>query len=75
MNLQTLEWDDDLLDLMEIPRQVLPEIRSSSEVYGRAVGDLAGVPVAGVLGDQQASRCSSKPTSSALPWRSPPPPR
>jgi glycerol kinase len=55
MNLRTLEWDDDLLDLMEIPRQVLPEIRSSSEVYGRAVGDLAGVPVAGVLGDQQAS--------------------
>ena len=55
MNLQTLEWDEDLLNLMEIPHQVLPEIRSSSEVYGMAVGDLAGVPVAGVLGDQQAS--------------------
>jgi glycerol kinase len=55
MDLQTLEWDEDLLNLMEIPRQVLPEIRSSSEVYGMAVGDLAGVPVAGVLGDQQAS--------------------
>jgi glycerol kinase len=41
--------------LMKIPRQVLPEIRSSSEVYGKAVGELAGVPVAGVLGDQQAS--------------------
>ena len=40
---------------MEIPRQVLPEIRSSSEVYGMGVGDLAGVPVAGILGDQQAS--------------------
>jgi glycerol kinase len=40
---------------MEIPRALLPEIRSSSKVYGTAVGDLSGVPVAGVLGDQQAS--------------------
>jgi glycerol kinase len=55
MNLKTLEWDDDLLDVMKIPRQVLPQIRSSSELYGTAVGDLAGVPVASVLGDQQAS--------------------
>ena len=55
MNLQTLEWDEDLLDVMEIPRRVLPEIRSSSEVYGIGVGDLAGVPVASILGDQQAS--------------------
>ena len=55
MNLQTLQWDEELLDLMKIPAQVLPEIRSSSEVYGMAVGDLAGVPVAGLLGDQQAS--------------------
>jgi glycerol kinase len=55
MNLHTLEWDQDLLDLLEIPRALLPEIRSSSEVYGRAVGDLSGVPVAGVLGDQSAS--------------------
>ncbi len=55
MNLKTLEWDQDLLDLLDVPRQVLPEIRSSSEVYGTAVGGLAGVPVAGVLGDQQAS--------------------
>jgi glycerol kinase len=55
MNLHTLEWDEDLLELMKIPRQVLPEIRSSSEVYGKAVGELSGVPVAGVLGDQQAS--------------------
>ncbi len=55
MNLRTLEWDDDLLETMEIPRALLPEIRSSSEVYGTAVGDLSGVPVAGMLGDQQAS--------------------
>jgi glycerol kinase len=55
MDLNTLGWDDDLLELMEIPRALLPEIRSSSEVYGTAAGDLSGVPVAGVLGDQQAS--------------------
>jgi glycerol kinase len=55
MNLHTLEWDDDLLDAMAIPRALLPEIRSSSELYGTAVGDLAGVPVAGILGDQPAS--------------------
>jgi glycerol kinase len=55
MNLHTLEWDQDLLDLLRIPRALLPEIRSSSEVYGSAVGDLSGVPVAGVLGDQSAS--------------------
>ena len=55
MNLHTLEWDQDLLDLLRIPRALLPEIRSSSEVYGGAVGDLSGVPVAGVLGDQSAS--------------------
>lgn len=55
MNLHTLEWDDELLESLKIPRALLPEIRSSSEVYGAAVGDLSGVPVAGVLGDQQAS--------------------
>src|SRR6201986_288147 len=55
MNLYTLEWDDDLLEAMAIPRSLLPEIRSSSEVYGPAVGDLSGVPVAGIIGDQPAS--------------------
>jgi glycerol kinase len=55
MDLRTLEWDPELLELMRVPRAVLPEIRSSSEVYGTAVGALAGVPVAGILGDQQAS--------------------
>ncbi len=55
MNLHTLEWDDELLETMQIPRALLPEIRSSSEVYGSAVGDLTAVPVAGVLGDQPAS--------------------
>ncbi|WP_322507492.1 FGGY family carbohydrate kinase, partial [Anaerolinea sp.] len=55
MNLQTLDWDDELLDLLGIPRAILPQIRSSSEVYGYARGALEGVPVAGDLGDQQAA--------------------
>ena len=55
MNLHTLEWDDELLGPMKIPRPLLPEIRSSSEVYGKARGELSGVPVAGILGDQPAS--------------------
>ncbi|HVG92762.1 MAG TPA: glycerol kinase GlpK, partial [Alphaproteobacteria bacterium] len=56
MDLQTLEWDTELLRTFGIPRQVLPEIRSSSEVYGRvAQGPLKGVAVAGILGDQQAA--------------------
>jgi glycerol kinase len=55
MNLETLDWDDDLLGLMAIPRAMLPRIRSSSEVYGPARGLLDGVPVAGALGDQQAA--------------------
>jgi glycerol kinase len=56
MNLKTLQWDVELLRAFSIPAQVLPEIRSSSEVYGRvAQGSLSGVAVAGILGDQQAA--------------------
>jgi len=55
MNLETLDWDPDILSLMGIPRSMLPAIKASSAVYGKAVGDLAGVPVAGDLGDQQAA--------------------
>jgi glycerol kinase len=55
MNLATLEWDDELLAAMDVPRAVLPEIVPSSQVYGDARGDLAGVPVAAALGDQQAA--------------------
>jgi glycerol kinase len=56
MNLKTLEWDDELLQAFSIPRQILPKIRSSSEVYGRiAQGPLKGVAIAGILGDQQAA--------------------
>ncbi|HVC01905.1 MAG TPA: glycerol kinase GlpK [Steroidobacteraceae bacterium] len=56
MNLATLDWDEGLLRAFEIPRAVLPRIVSSSEVYGTAAGrPLAGVPLAGILGDQQAA--------------------
>ena len=55
MDLATLEWDPTLLDAIGVPPALLPEIRSSSEVYGVAKGVLAGVPIAGALGDQQAA--------------------
>jgi glycerol kinase len=55
MDLKTLDWDDDLLDAIGVPRPMLPEIRSSSEIYGPAVDPLDGVPIAGILGDQQAA--------------------
>src|SRR5688500_9387996 len=67
MNLHTLDWDDELLKLLDVPRAMLPEIKSSSEIYG-SVGargprpnsrgetpPLHGIPVAGDLGDQQAA--------------------
>ncbi len=55
MGLHTLDWDDELLDALGVPRQMLPEIRPSAEIYGEADGQLAGVPVAAALGDQQAA--------------------
>jgi glycerol kinase len=56
MDLKTLDWDDDLLNAFGIPRAILPRIRSSSEIYGEASLDaVRGVPVAGILGDQQAA--------------------
>jgi glycerol kinase len=61
MNIKTLDWDDDILRTLGIPRAMLPEIRSSSEIYGhiQAQGGwstaLQSVPVAGDLGDQQAA--------------------
>jgi len=56
MNLHTLQWDPELLRTFDIPAAVLPSIASSSEVYGEvAQGALAGVPIAGILGDQQAA--------------------
>ena len=56
MNLETLDWDDELLDAIGVPRSLLPEIRPSSAVYGEVKdGSFAGVQVAGDLGDQQAA--------------------
>jgi glycerol kinase len=55
MNLETLDWDEGQLQAFGIPRSMLPEIRPSSEVYANATGTLAGIPVAGDLGDQQAA--------------------
>ena len=59
MNINTLDWDDEILGILDIPRAVLPEIKSSSEIYGRAgaqhIAPLQGVPVSGDLGDQHAA--------------------
>ena len=58
MDLRTLEWDDELLGHLEVPRSVVPGIRSSSEVYGHTKGlDVLpdGIPIAGMAGDQQAA--------------------
>jgi glycerol kinase len=55
MNLETLDWDDEILDAMGVPRAMLPEIKSSSMEYAKATGVLDGIPVAGILGDQQAA--------------------
>lgn len=56
MNLATLDWDPELLGAFEIPPQILPRICSSSESYGTATLDsVKGVPIAGILGDQQAA--------------------
>ncbi len=56
-NIHTLQWDDELLRLLGIPRRLLPEVRSSSEVYGRSSDDWFGgpIPLAGCAGDQQAA--------------------
>jgi glycerol kinase len=56
MDLESLDWHEPSLELMGIPRAILPEIRSSSEIYGEAAGTaVGGRPIAGILGDQQAA--------------------
>ncbi|MFG6443756.1 glycerol kinase GlpK [Microbacterium sp. P06] len=57
MDLETLSWRDDILEVFGVPRSMMPEIRSSSEVYGTAESSslLRETPVAGILGDQQAA--------------------
>jgi len=55
-NINTLKWDEDLLKLMDIPFSILPEVKSSSEVYGETAGNFSSsIPIAGIAGDQQAA--------------------
>ncbi len=55
-NIHTLQWDEDLLKIFNIPLNMLPEVRSSSEVYGKTKGQFASeIPIAGIAGDQQAA--------------------
>ena len=56
-NIHSLDWDDELLRILSIPRAMLPEVRSSSEVYGETADELFGkpIPIAGNAGDQQAA--------------------
>ena len=56
-NIHNRDWDDDLLEILNVPRSILPEVRASSEVYDEISIDLAvqGVPLAGIVGDQQAA--------------------
>ena len=56
-NIHTLSWDPELLDIFDIPESMLPEVRSSSEIYGHTAPELLGaaIPIAGIAGDQQAA--------------------
>lgn len=67
-NLHSGRWDKDLLDLFRIPASMLPEVRSSSEVYGEvsSVPGLNGIPIAGIAGDQQAALFGQRCTSPGL---------
>jgi glycerol kinase len=51
-NIHTLEWDQRMLDVLGVPREMLPEVKSSSEVYGHSK---SGIPIAGIAGDQQSA--------------------
>ena len=54
-NIQTGDWDDELLKIFGVPRSMLPEVRASSEVYGETSSVRAAIPIAGIAGDQQAA--------------------
>lgn len=65
-NINTLDWDDDILEILDIPRSMLPEVRSNSEVYGTTDPDSffgASVPIASLAGDQQAALVGSLATN------------
>jgi glycerol kinase len=67
-NIHTLQWDDELLRALRVPRGVLPEVRNSSEVYGEVTTTLGleAVPIAGIAGDQQAALYGQMCTSPGL---------
>src|SRR5262245_3654550 len=67
-NIHTLQWDDELLRALHVPRSVLPEVRSSSEIYGEVTATLGlqSVAVAGIVGDQQAALFGQMCTSPGL---------
>ena len=56
-NINTLDWDDELLTLFDIPKSILPQVKQSSEVYGQTNPEFLGseIPIAGIAGDQQAA--------------------
>ena len=56
-NIHTLQWDEELLDLFNIPKAILPEVKGSSELYGHTLPNLTGesIPIAGIAGDQQSA--------------------
>jgi len=67
-NIHTCQWDEDILELMDIPASLLPTVRASSEIYGevRTTLGLGSVPIAGIGGDQQASLFGQRCTSPGL---------
>jgi glycerol kinase len=55
-NIHTLRWDEELLELFDIPAGILPEVRSSSEIYGKTTGQFStSIPISGIAGDQQSA--------------------
>ncbi len=67
-NIHTGDWDDELLDILEVPRSILPEVRSSSEIYGTTTEGLfpVSLPVSGIAGDQQAALFGQMCTSQGM---------
>src|SRR3954464_14571747 len=67
-NIHTAEWDEELLEIYCVPRDMLPEIRSSSEVYGYTQNNLSAhnIPIAGIAGDQQSALLGGMSTQPAM---------
>ena len=67
-NIHTLEWDQELLDLLDIPRSLLPSVSSSSHIYGNVDESIVGsaIPIAGIAGDQQAALFGQMCTKSGM---------